>query len=301
MGGLSSADPIWRGPRRAGRGPWPLLPVGLLFVTERITWIGTSWKMTKLLDEARRWCQVVAASRIPEGVVPFVLPPHTALTTVRAALPADGPVLVGAQDGHWAREGGWTGEVSMAQVLDAGATLVEIGHSERRVGLHESDRVVALKVRAAVDAGLTPLLCVGEPASARVSGGHERFVTDQLTSALAELEPGERQRVVVAYEPIWSIGPSGTAATPPQIAPTVAALAARGLELSDGVGLRAVLYGGSVDASVASELLDVGHVDGLFVGRAAWSPEGFLEIVRVASEQLPERSTDAPDAASEGD
>ena len=115
-------------------------------------WLGTSWKMTKTIPEAREYATQLAGAQRPAGVQLLVLPAHTALAAVRDALPADGSVLLGAQNAHWGPEGAGTGEVSMRMVADAGAQVVELGHSERRSQFGESDESVALKVRAATDA-----------------------------------------------------------------------------------------------------------------------------------------------------
>ncbi|MFE7508831.1 triose-phosphate isomerase [Promicromonospora sp. NPDC057488] len=238
-------------------------------------WIGTSWKMTKSLAEARRYATTLTAAARPgrwPGLQPFVIPPATALTTVRDALPPSAGVLLGAQNAHWADDGAWTGEVSVPQVADAGARLVEIGHSERREHFGDTDDVVRRKVQAVLRHGLDPLLCVGEPAAVRAAGGSVEHVLDQARAALAgAADPGQ---VLVAYEPVWAIGEHGTPARPDDVADVVAALAA---EL--GPRVRGVLYGGSVDRANMHELLAVDHVSGLFIGRAAWDVDAFIQIL----------------------
>ena len=247
-------------------------------------WVGTSWKMTGHLAAARAYARELGAARLPDGVQVFVLPASTALATVRDELPAGSPVLLGAQDAHWAPEGAHTGAVSMAMVADAGASLVEIGHSERRRGFGETDAIVARKVRAALAAGLAPLVCLGEDAGDRAAGRELDVVTAQLAAALADVAPAEVGQVLLAYEPVWAIGESGTPATADQVAGIPAALRAAAADSgAGGTGVRALLYGGSVDASNAAELLAVPGVDGLFVGRAAWRVEGLLELVAVAA------------------
>src|SRR5215208_1090653 len=185
----------------------------------RPLWVGTSWKMNKTLAEADSFVDELLTFPIPSGIQPFLLPAHTALARVRDRLPAEFPVLLGAQNAHWAAEGAWTGEISMRMAKDAGATLIEIGHSERREHFGETDHTVALKTAAAIANDLTPLICVGEPLVVRDVGGAEDFVRLQLQIALSELAPAETQRVIIAYEPIWAIGEHGTEPTPDQIAP----------------------------------------------------------------------------------
>jgi triosephosphate isomerase len=191
--------------------------------------------------------------------------------------------LLGAQNAHWADEGPWTGEVSMRMVRDAGASLVEIGHSERREHFGETDQLVALKVFAALQNGLTPLLCVGEPLSVRQAGGAQEYVLRQLDAAVARLPAWRIAEILVAYEPVWAIGESGTAATPDHIAPVMNALADRLAQHNLGAGCRALLYGGSVDERNAPDLLRLPRLDGLFVGRAAWDADGFLRLIDLAA------------------
>ena len=249
-------------------------------------WVGTSWKMTKTRAEGVAWARAVAdaaAERGGEaawpGVQPFVVPPATAITQVAEALRAPGTsrVLVGAQDAHWEDAGAWTGELSVPQVADAGAQLVELGHSERREHFAETDERVALKVAAVLRHGLLPLVCVGESAEQRDAG---RSVEVVLAQARAALAPAGAERVVVAYEPVWAIGERGREARPEEVAPVVAALA----ELTGGAEAgRPVLYGGSVTVEGAPGVLQVPGVDGLFVGRTAWRPEGLVALLDLAS------------------
>ncbi|MGN6130626.1 MAG: triose-phosphate isomerase [Nocardioidaceae bacterium] len=252
-------------------------------------WIGTSWKMTKTLDEARAYARVLAGTEFPADVQPFILPAHTSLAAVRECLPDDSPVLLGAQNAHWAPEGAGTGEISMRMAADAGATLVEIGHSERREQFGETDETVSRKVRAALDADLTPLVCVGEPAAVRDAGVAERFVRAQVEAALSRLAPDEVERVVVAYEPVWAIGEAGRPATPAEVAPVMAAIVEEVARHGQGRSCRALLYGGSVNTDNAAALLEDPHTDGLFVGRAAWDVDGLLRLVAIGAEHARRR------------
>lgn len=248
----------------------------------RPVWIGSSWKMTKTIGEAQAFVDAVGAVPVPDGVVAFLLPAHTALAAVRDRLVAGSPLLLGAQNAHWGPEGAGTGEVSMRMVADAGARLVELGHSERRASFGETDETVALKVRAALDAGLRPLVCVGEPASVRDAGQQVAFVTAQVEAALAPVRPDERARVLLAYEPVWAIGEGGRRPETDEVAPVLAAVATLATDGGAPGAGPVVLYGGSVDRLNAAALLDDPSTDGLFVGRAAWSAEGFLALLEVA-------------------
>ena len=261
-------------------------------MTQTRTWVGTSWKMTRTIAESRAYARELRRDLLdhgrPDGVQLFVLPAHTALAAVAEEL-ADAPdVWVGAQSAHPGPEGAGTGEVSVRMVAEAGARLVEIGHSERRAARGEDDAFVAASVRAVLDAGLVPLVCVGEPLDARRAGRAVDHVVAQVRAALARVEPREVADVALAYEPVWAIGSAGRPAEPDEVAPVVAAVADHARDLGDadgspGAGPRALLYGGSVDATTAPGMLDVPGVDGLFVGRAAWEAHGLLRIARTAA------------------
>ncbi len=253
----------------------------------RPIWVGTGWKMNKTLAEGREYARVLAEASLPKDVQVFILPPHTALAAVREALPADSPVLIGAQNAHWDSEGAYTGEISMRMAADAGATIIEMGHSERREMFGETDDTVSLKARAALDAGLTPLICVGEPGEVRDAGGQVDFIVAQVRAALSRVKPAEISSCIVAYEPIWAIGVNGRPATVEQTAPVMAALAGELTSLSGGTGPLALLYGGSVHQGNAADLLTDPSTQGLFVGRAAWDPHGLLAIVSIAGEYGP--------------
>jgi triosephosphate isomerase len=239
--------------------------------------------MNKTLGEAAAFVDELLGFAIPSGLQPFVLPAHTALAHVRDRLPATSPVLLGAQNAHWGAEGAGTGEVSMRMVADAGATLVEMGHSERRESFGETDETVAAKAAAALEHGLVPLICVGEPRSVREAGHAAEFVGAQVRAALSRVRPEQVDRVLVAYEPIWAIGEHGRPATQDQIAPVMALITEMAAERSGGTRPRAVLYGGGVNPDNAADLLGDPHTDGLFVGRAGWAAAGFIRLLRLCA------------------
>lgn len=242
-------------------------------------WVGTSWKMNKTLAEARDYATRLADAMshgAPQGVQPFIIPPATATTTVRAILGPDSPVELGVQNAHWADAGAWTGEISVPQAADAGATLVEIGHSERREFFAETDETVNLKVRATLRHGLRPLLCVGEPAEVFADGESVGYILAQVAAALKGID--DVSRVLIAYEPIWAIGEGGREARPEDIEAVFAAL-----DGPYGDRVEAILYGGSVNQGNAAETLRVKGVDGLFVGRSAWDIDGYLQLLEIAA------------------
>ncbi|MFT4294890.1 MAG: triose-phosphate isomerase [Micropruina sp.] len=242
-------------------------------------WVGTSWKMNGTLASARDYATRLGAALdagAPAGVQPFIIPPATALATVHQILGADSPVLLGVQNAHWADAGAWTGEISVPQAADAGAQLVEIGHSERREFFAETDQTVNRKVAATLRHGLRPLLCVGEPAEVFAAGGSVAHVTAQVDAALQGID--DLGRVLIAYEPIWAIGEGGREARGEDIEAVFAAL-----DAGYGDRVEAILYGGSVNQGNAAETLAVPGVTGLFVGRAAWQVDGYLELLRIAT------------------
>jgi len=248
-----------------------------------VIWVGTSWKMNKTLAEAASFIDELSAYPLPQGIQPFVLPAHTALASVRDRLPDGSPILLGAQNAHWGPEGEGTGEISMRMAADAGATLIEIGHSERREHFGETDHTVSLKVAAALDHGLIPLLCVGESSSVRDAGKAREIVAGQVAAGLSQVAPSQVGRVIIAYEPIWAIGPSGHSARPEQVAPVLASISEVVADISGGSSARAVLYGGSVNADNAADLLRDPHTGGLFVGRAGWAASAFIQLLELCA------------------
>lgn len=243
----------------------------------RRCWIGTSWKMNKVLAEARAFADGLLFAESDPRIQRFIIPPFTAVREVKARL-CESDVKVGAQNMHWAESGAWTGEVSPPMLADCGLDMVEIGHSERRAHFCETDATVALKTEAAVRHGLVPLICIGESSEEKAAGRADQVLTGQVRAALSRLDVAALARpILLAYEPVWAIGADGTPATPDYADARLARIAAVAGEIAG----RHVpcLYGGSVGAGNCADLIARPHVDGLFVGRAAWSVEGFLDIL----------------------
>lgn len=241
-------------------------------------WVGTSWKMNGLIGFARDYASRLASQPADRwtGVQPFVIPSSTAMAAVHDELGDGSPVMLGAQNAHWEESGAWTGELSVSQVADAGARIVELGHSERRAYFGETDRTVNLKVKAVLRHGLRPLVCVGEPEASFQAGTSSDYISRQVEAALDGI--ADTTAVLLAYEPIWAIGEAGREPGPDDIASALSTLATR-----FGSSVEAILYGGSVTASNAKEILALPGVDGLFVGRKAWNVEGYMEILDVAA------------------
>lgn len=245
-------------------------------------WIGTSWKMNKTRAEAAHWASVVGEHAFPAGIQPFVIPPFTSIATVAERL-AGTALRVGAQNMHWAEAGAWTGEISAGMIMDCGASLVELGHSERRTYFGETDETVGLKVGAAVRNGLVPLVCIGETAEQKAAGQADAVLAAQVRAALGGL-PAETPDapILLAYEPVWSIGEGGTPASAAYAAERHAVIA----EVVDTELGRSLpcLYGGSVNVTNCCDYVRQPHVDGLFIGRSAWEAEGYLQIISLLEE-----------------
>jgi triosephosphate isomerase len=246
--------------------------------------IAGNWKMHATLAGARALAGAVRdGCRGLAGIRVAVCPPFTALAAVAEVL-AGSSILVGAQDAHWAAEGAFTGAVSPTQVHDAGARLVILGHSERRLVFGEGDDVVRRKVTAALSHALIPLVCVGETAEERAAGRTLAVVTRQLDSALGDRPPADVGRCWLAYEPVWAIG-TGQTATPAQAAEVHARLRERVSQLAGAAAAACpILYGGSVKPEVTPALMAETEIDGALVGGASLRASEFIAIVRAGLE-----------------
>jgi triosephosphate isomerase (TIM) len=242
-----------------------------------------NWKLYGSIAES-----LALATEVRNGVATLrevdvaVAPSFTALAAVAKRLD-DGPVTLAAQDCFWEEKGAFTGEVSPAQLVDVGCKYVIVGHSERRALMGELDAAVNLKARAALRAGLSPIICVGETLAERDAGETLGRVQAQLDAALAALADVELERVVIAYEPVWAIG-TGRNATPAQAAEVHrfirTRVAARAPALAPGLR---ILYGGSVKPDNIRALMAEADVDGGLVGGASLSAESFIRIIKEGS------------------
>lgn len=252
----------------------------------RNVWVGTSWKMNKVLSEAKAFATELAAAdnaRDPR-VQRFVIPPFTAVREVKQILSGTS-VQVGAQNMHWDDAGAWTGEVSPLMLNDCNLDLVELGHSERREHFGETDRTVGLKAAAAVRNGLTPLICIGEALAEREAGEADAVLERQVEGAFASLDGEARTKpILLAYEPVWAIGVNGIPATA-DYADSRHAMIAGVARTVLGRDVP-VLYGGSVNPRNCEELIRQPHIDGLFIGRSAWDVAGYLDILNLVSKAL---------------
>ena len=246
----------------------------------RIPFIAGNWKMFKTVQEAVLYAKELRTIvKDISDVEIVVAPPFTAIAGVAEAL-RNTNVRVAAQNLHWEREGPFTGEIAGGMIGEAGAEYVIIGHSERRQLFGETDATVARKVDAATQAGLTPIVCVGETLEERER--HETFavIDRQIQDGLDQLTAEQVAELVVAYEPVWAIG-TGRNATPEQAQEAHAHLRGR-LKQWFGVDLAErcrILYGGSVKPENAKLLLGQPDVDGALVGGASLDVRSFVAIV----------------------
>jgi triosephosphate isomerase (TIM) len=241
--------------------------------------IAGNWKMHKTIEEAEEFIQALLPRvSTAEGVEVAVCPPFLALQAMVDSTRGS-RVEVYAQNMHHAASGAFTGEVSPPMLGEIGVHGVILGHSERRQLFGETDKALALKVPAALEAGLVPILCVGETEDERESGDTERTLRHQVQEDLARVSEERLGDVVIAYEPIWAIG-TGRVATPEQaqeaIAFVRALVAGRSREQAERTR---VLYGGSVKSDNAAELLALPDVDGALVGGASLDADSFAAIV----------------------
>ncbi|MFC1514278.1 triose-phosphate isomerase [Candidatus Omnitrophota bacterium] len=248
----------------------------------RMVFIAGNWKMYKVKEEARALCEGLKGTvgEPSDKVCVAVCPPYTALQEAASAL-AGSAIKLGAQNLHWEKEGAFTGELSGAMLKDAGCSFVIIGHSERRKYFGETNASVNKKVRAALSAGLTPIVCVGETLEERNANRALAVVEDHITGALQGIESSDILKIVIAYEPVWAIG-TGVNATPEQaeevhkfIRGLIAKLYSQ--EASENI---LILYGGSVKPDNIEVLIKEKDIDGALVGGAALKVDSFTQIVK---------------------
>lgn len=252
----------------------------------RKTIIAGNWKMNKTLSETKafaeelkpmlgkhKWCEVVLC-------VPYVNIP----AAVRMF--KDNRIAIGAENCHFEASGAYTGEVSAEMLKEAGVKYVIIGHSERRSYYNETDFAVNQKVKAALAAGLTPIVCVGESLEQRELGVTEDLIAYQVKVALAGLEPAQVRHVVIAYEPLWAIG-TGKTATAEQANEVCCHIRSiiRGLHGARVARAVTIQYGGSMNAKNAAQLLAQPDVDGGLIGGAALKAADFMAIIDAANQE----------------
>jgi triosephosphate isomerase (TIM) len=252
-------------------------------VSARTPLIAGNWKMNKTVAEAEEFIQALLPRvATADGVDVAICPPFTALTPMIDSTRGS-RVQVFAQTMHQAVSGPYTGEVSAPMLSELDVHGVILGHSERRELYAETDKALALKVPAALEASLTPLLCVGETDAERENGDTERKLRHQIQEALAKVPSERLAEVAIAYEPIWAIG-TGKVAEPEQAQEASAFIRALiGDRSPEQAQLVRILYGGSVKPENAGEILALPDVDGALVGGASLDPRAFAAIIAAAN------------------
>jgi len=246
--------------------------------------VAGNWKMHKTADEAVVLAQAIAPLVGQSlGTCDVVLcPTYTSLGAVYGVI-KDSGIGLGAQNMHWDSEGAYTGDISPAMILTSGSTYVILGHSERRQYSFESDEMVNCKTQAALVAGLTPIVCVGEQLDQREAGRVEEVVIGQVRAALEDVKGDQAPSIVLAYEPVWAIG-TGKTATAEQAEEVHALIRAFLTERfgSETAGAMRIQYGGSVKPENAEELFSQENIDGGLIGGAALQADSFAAIVKAA-------------------
>jgi triosephosphate isomerase len=246
--------------------------------------VAANWKMNMMQAESARFVEslLLEIGDISDVEV-VIVPPFTAIAKVTEALGTAQNIKVGAQNMHWERSGAFTGEISAAMLRDLFVHYVVLGHSERRMLFGETDEIVNRKVRAAHEASLHPIVCVGETLEQRDRGNVEKILSIQLRGSLAGLSAKKLQETVVAYEPIWAIG-TGRNATPDQAQEAHAFIRHILRDMAEDTTAERVRiqYGGSVKPENARELMSQPDIDGALVGGASLDPRSFAQIVNAA-------------------
>jgi triosephosphate isomerase (TIM) len=253
---------------------------------KRIPCLAANWKMNKTSAEAVDFVRsILPGLKELAAVERVICPPAPALPALAGLLKGSG-IGLGAQNMHWEAKGAFTGELSAAMVKEWCGYVI-IGHSERRGLFGETDEMVAKKVKAALAAGLVPIICVGETLAENEAGQTDAVVRRQMSAAFAGLTPEQAAVAVVAYEPVWAIG-TGRAAHGPDanavVLKSIRGVLSAAFNANVAAGTR-VLYGGSVTPANIDEFLAEPDIDGALVGGASLKPD-YVEIVRAALKRI---------------
>lgn len=245
-----------------------------------------NWKMNLLVEEARAFARrfrELAPEWKQENIEVGIAPPFTAISALVHGL-SDLSVSIGAQNCHWLNNGAHTGEVSPSMLLELGASLVIVGHSERRQFYGETSKCVALRAQSALKNSLRTIVCVGETAQDYEKGNTSQVVHQQVSASLEGISKEHSRQLVVAYEPVWAIG-TGLAATP-EIAAKVhlqirdILLHTFGSNIGEGIP---ILYGGSTTPENISALVSQKNINGALVGGASLKPDLFAQLIVTAA------------------
>ncbi|MBD3426343.1 MAG: triose-phosphate isomerase [Candidatus Omnitrophica bacterium] len=252
--------------------------------------IAGNWKMYKDVNQSVELANEIKRSVYDiENVDVVICPPFTSLSDLGEML-VESNVGLGAQNCYWEEEGAYTGEISVPMIKSVGAGYVIIGHSERRKYFGETDQTVNKKIKAAIDGGLVPIMCVGETLQEREAGKTLEVVKTQVTDGLKGFDEEYLDKLIIAYEPVWAIG-TGKTATPDQ-AQEVHAMIRDLLEKIYSSSMsesRCILYGGSVKPGNIGELMKEEDIDGGLIGGASLKSESFVDIIKTTSQLYAEK------------
>ena len=246
--------------------------------------IAGNWKMNKTIAEAKEFAEALAAKNFENAEEVAILAPFTQLVTLGEAFKGTG-IGFGAENVHFEPSGAYTGEISVPMLQEIGVDYCIVGHSERREYFAETDKTCNLKLKALLEAGITPILCVGESLEIREGKGEQTFVASQLVGDLEGIPAGCLSNIVIAYEPIWAIG-TGKTATPDQAEEMCAFIRGviGGMYSNEVADEMLILYGGSMKPSNAADLLAKPDINGGLIGGASLKVEDFSAIVNAANE-----------------
>ena len=245
--------------------------------------IAGNWKMNKLTSEAAAFAEELKAKNFSNADEVALLVPFTQLTAVGEGLKGSG-IGFGAQNVHFEKSGAFTGEISVPMLEEIGVDYCIVGHSERREYFNETDATVNSKLKALLEAGITPILCVGESLEVREGKGEQTFVASQVFADFEGIPRNLAAKVVIAYEPIWAIG-TGKTATPAEAQEVHAFVRGviKGLYSQKAADEIKILYGGSMNDGNAEELLAQPDIDGGLIGGASLKVDKFTTICKFAS------------------
>ena len=242
--------------------------------------IAGNWKMNKTPDEARALVEELIPLVADAECDVVVCPPFVDLCPVSKAIKGTN-IHLGAQNIHWAKSGAFTGEISADMLKKFGVEYAIVGHSERRQYFGETDATVNMRAKAALENGITPIICVGESLEQRERGETDEFVASQVRGALEGISADDARRVVIAYEPIWAIG-TGRTATAEMAEETIIVIrkTLRSIFGNDAAETVRIQYGGSMNPQNAASLMAMENIDGGLIGGASLKAEDFSKVVR---------------------
>lgn len=242
--------------------------------------IAGNWKMNKTPDEARALVEELIPLVADAECDVVVCPPFVDLCPVSKAIKGTN-IHLGAQNIHWAKSGAFTGEISADMLKKFGVEYAIVGHSERRQYFGETDATVNMRAKAALENGITPIICVGESLEQRERGETDEFVASQVRGALEGISADDARRVVIAYEPIWAIG-TGRTATAEMAEETIIVIrkTLRSIFGNDAAETVRIQYGGSMNPQNAASLMAMKNIDGGLIGGASLKAEDFSKVVK---------------------